>query len=78
MEVHGLGENAFVPPDPDRVRDVVERLRRAELIPPVTSVELIAGGWICVTAAGPLSPEIRSRIADALGPTRWTLRDIDR
>ena len=70
------GNNVTVPSTSDHVRQVVEALREAELIPPVNSVEQIAAGWVRVTVPAPVSDDLRARIAEAVGHMRWTLHEV--
>lgn len=42
-------------------------------MPPVKAVEMGGGGWIRVTVVGEVEDEVRSRIAAAMGVTRWKL-----
>lgn len=59
--------------DPDRLGEVIERLKADGLIPPVKSVHVVGGGIVRVRVTGPVTPDLCARIATAMGSTRWTI-----
>lgn len=59
--------------DPHRLDKIIERLRADNLIPPVKAVETGAGGVIRVTMSEPVGPEVRARVAAAMGTARWKI-----
>jgi hypothetical protein len=59
--------------DPHRLDKIIEGLKADNLIPLVKSVDMIGGGVFRVTVSGPVTPELRARLAGAMGGERWKI-----
>jgi hypothetical protein len=59
--------------NPDRLTQIIDRLRAEDFIPPVRTVAVASGGIIRVRVPESADAGVRARLTAAMGSTRWEL-----